>query len=378
MTADILSHQAGNLVSTAFTHPLINRDDRMLWIHAGPHKAASSYVTERLRQNRGHLAAQGVLMDSDNNHLANAIADKNYGAINDALTTLPTSFHRVLLSSSALDDLILSRTVLHRLQALAKRQGFKLGVSYFVRDQQSWLNSFYAHNVRRFREIPDFEQFCNYIMLDKEETTSQSRGPGSESWDIAYPSKFRVLSRFPSISTLFLPLCKQVAITDPFLALVDALDLDTPSGEQGWLPGRSSKQNIQLGALGVWMSVLCRRLMVEMDFDPGVLKRKGKVIRNLAIERGWDRDKFNGFDQPLQDRVSAFYACSNETFAQEHWGVSWQSLFPTRPAAQRVYLGPKTEVEHREMRALMVRVLQELRFPWRLRRRFFSLYDAAV
>ena len=45
---------------------------------------------------------------------------------------------------------------------------------------------------------------------------------------------------------------------------------------------------------------------------------------------------------------------------------------------QRVYLGPQTEVEHKEMRALMVRVLRELRFPWRLRRRFFSLYDAAV
>jgi len=48
----------------------------MLWIHAGPHKAASSYVTERLRQNRENLAAQGVLMDGDNNRLANAIAEK--------------------------------------------------------------------------------------------------------------------------------------------------------------------------------------------------------------------------------------------------------------------------------------------------------------
>ena len=30
------------------------------------------------------------------------------------------------------------------------------------------------------------------------------------------------------------------------------------------------------------------------------------------------------------------------------------------------------------MRRLMVQVLRELRFPWRLRRRFFRLYDAAV
>ena len=353
-------------MSIEFTRPQINRDERMLWIHAGPHKAASSYVTERLRQNRDHLAVQGVLMDGDDNRLANAIAQKNYAPVEEALTILPTSYHRVLLSSSSLDDRILSRTVLGRLQALVERQGFKLGVSYFVRDQQSWLNSVYAHRVRRFRETPDFEQYCDYIMHD------------SDSWDISYPSKFRVLSRFPSIATLFLPLSKQVAITDPFLALVDALGLDAPSGEQGWLAGRSSKQNIQPGARGIWMSALCRRLMVETGFDPEVLKRKGKVIRDLAIELGWDREKFDGFDQPLHDRVSAFYASSNEAFAQQYWGVSWDRLFPVRPAGQQVYSGPEAEVERKKMRGLMVRVLRELRFPWRLRRRFFSLYDAAV
>ena len=353
-------------MSIEFTRPQINRDERMLWIHAGPHKAASSYVTERLRQNRDHLAAQGVLMDGDDNRLANAIAQKNYAPVEEALATLPSSLHRVLLSSSSLDDRILSRTALGRLQALVERQGFKLGVSYFVRDQQSWLNSVYAHRVRRFRETPDFDRYCDYIIHD------------SDSWDISYPSKFRVLSRFPSIATLFLPLSKQVAITDPFLALVDALDLDAPAGEQGWLAGRSSKQNIQPGARGIWMSALCRRLMVETGFDPEVLKRKGKVIRDLAIELGWDREKFDGFDQPLHDRVSAFYASSNEAFAQEHWGVSWDSLFPVRSAVQQVYSGPEAEAERKEMRGLMVRVLRELRFPWHLRRRFFSLYDAAV
>jgi hypothetical protein len=291
---------------------------------------------------------------------------KNYEPVEEALATLPSSLNRVLLSSSSLDDRILSRTVLGKLQDLVERQGFKLGVSYFVRDQQSWLNSVYAHRVRRFRETPDFEQYCDYIMHD------------SDSWNIAYPSKFRVLSRFPALATLFLPLSKQVAISDPFLAFVEALDLDTPAGEQGWLAGRSSKQNIQPGARGIWMSALCRRLMVETGFDPEVLKRKGKVIRDLAIERGWDGEKFDGFDQPLQDRVSAFYASSNEAFAQQHWGVSWNSLFPVRPAAQRVYAGPQSETERKEMRGLVVRVLRELRFLWLLRRRFFALYDAAI
>ena len=107
-------------------------------------------------------------MDGDNNRLANGIAEKNYGPVGEALATLPSSLNRVLLSSSSLDDRILSRTVLGKLQALVERQGFKLGVSYFVRDQQSWLNSVYDFRLRRFRETPDFEQFCEFIMHDSE------------------------------------------------------------------------------------------------------------------------------------------------------------------------------------------------------------------
>ena len=351
---------------TSFTRPQINFDERMLWIHAGPHKAASSYITERLRQNRENLFSQGILLDGKTDRLGHSIAKQRYEAIDRALGEFPDDLRWILLSSPPLDDRILSQSSLEKLEAIVDRHGFKLGVSYFIRDQQSWLNSVYCHRVRRFRETLEFPAYCDHIMSNP------------NSWDITYPSKFRILRRFPKTTALFLPLSKQVPITDPFLALVDALGLQTPVGDQGWRFARSSKENIQPGARGVWMSALCRRLMVEMGFDPEALKHKGKFIRDVAIERGWDRERFDGFDQSLQDRVSAFYASSNEAFAQEHWGVCWNSLFPMRPAAQRVYAGPQNEEERKEMRSLMVRVLRELRFPWRLRRRFFSLYDATV
>ena len=46
--------------------------------------------------------------------------------------------------------------------------------------------------------------------------------------------------------------------------------------------------------------------MESLGFDPDVLNRKGKVIRDLAIEQGWEQDNFDGFDQPLLDRVTGF------------------------------------------------------------------------
>tara|TARA_B100001175_G_C19101928_1_gene445582 strand:- start:350 stop:520 length:171 start_codon:yes stop_codon:yes gene_type:complete len=53
----------------------------------------------------------------------------------------------------------------------------------------------------------------------------------SSSWGINYPSKSSVLTGYPEIVKMFLPLSRQVAITDPFLALVSALDLSEPSDD---------------------------------------------------------------------------------------------------------------------------------------------------
>ena len=75
----------------------------MLWIHAGPHKAASKYVTERLRKNRTALAKQRALMDGDNNLFANSIAKKNYQPLEEqALPGLSSDFQHILISSSSL------------------------------------------------------------------------------------------------------------------------------------------------------------------------------------------------------------------------------------------------------------------------------------
>jgi hypothetical protein len=352
-------------VPTSFALPQINGDERMLWIHAGPHKAASSYVTERLRKNRSALATQRVLMDGDNNLLANSIAEKNYQPLEQALSGLPSDFHRILISSSSLDTRILKRSVLNILRDMASSHGFKLGISYFIRDQQSWLNSVYCHRVRRFRSTQNFPDYCRYIMNNP------------SSWDISYPSKFSPLKDYPEIVKMFLPLSRCVEITDPFIALTSALGLKEPS-IKGWLKGEPSKKNIQPGAKGIWMSRICYQLMESLGFDPDVLNRKGKVIRDLAIERGWDQEKFDGFDQPLLDQVTGFYASSNDAFSREHWGVSWNDFFPVKAASQFVYSGPESEQEKKEMRRLMVRVLRELHFPWPLRKRFFKGYDSIV
>ena len=76
--------------------------------------------------------------------------------------------------------------------------------------------------------------------------------------------------------------------------------------------------------------------------------------------------------------MTGFYASSNDAFAREYWCVSWDKLFPSQAASQFVYKGPESELEKREMRRLMVRVLRELHFPLFLRKKFFKGYDAMV
>ena len=60
--------------------------------------------------------------------------------------------------------------------------------------------------------------------------------------------------------------------------------------------------------------------------------------------------------------MTGFYASSNDAFAREHWGVSWDELFPAKAASHFVYSGPESELEKREMHRLMVRVIRELHF----------------
>ena len=81
---------------------------------------------------------------------------------------------------------------------------------------------------------------------------------------LSYPS---FVCRVTLIVMLFLPLFRQVEIMDSFLALMDAPDLDAPAADQGWLPGTTSKRNIQPAARGICMSALCHRLMVETGFN---------------------------------------------------------------------------------------------------------------
>ena len=105
------------------------------------------------------------------------------------------------------------------------------------------------------------------------------------------------------------------------------------------------------------MSRIFYQLMESLSFNPQVLNCKGNVICDLAIERGWDQDKFDSFDQPLLDRMSGLYILSNDAFARKYWGISWDKLFPSQATSQFVYKGPESELEKREMRCLMIRVL---------------------
>ena len=82
------------------------------------------------------------------------------------------------------------------------------------------------------------------------------------------------------------------------------------------------------------------------------------MIRDLAIEQGWDQGKFDGFDKPLLDHVSGFHASSNDAFVRQHWTVSWNELFPVKPASSFVCLGAESGLEKREMRSLIVRVCE--------------------
>ena len=76
--------------------------------------------------------------------------------------------------------------------------------------------------------------------------------------------------------------------------------------------------------------------------------------------------------------MTGFYASSNDAFAREYSGVSWDELFPSPAASQVVYKGQESELEKLEMCRLMIRVLWGLTFLGLCERSFFSCISVKV
>ena len=306
---------------------------RMVVLHIGMHKTASSYIQNRLRKNRALLKGHGVLIPKRRRQACELLHAAYQGRFKPWRRWLDRAESRgsdILISHEAF-SLSLRKPALNCNQASGlwlagrlRQRGWGLKLICFVRDQESYLNSRYTQLVKRLALPTDFETYITRVM--HEDTTSECDLLALFGW----------IEQDPQIGTVMIPFGSALDLNgaaiktrpDPYGQLLAAMDLPGAVLEKSQ---PESSLNQQPGRLGVALARDLRRHLEK--HNPNALASSTKILRKaierLARQQGWPDEPFNGLDAELCRTIRDRYRTSNSKFCQRFWPeVQWDDLFP--------------------------------------------------
>jgi hypothetical protein len=338
-------------------------DRRLLVIHAGTHKTASSYIQSCMAANQALLRHSGVLVEYPalppfkHKPLADALAKRHWDYWHQYLKALPKDQPLVLISGEQFTQILARRRVHQHLLTLLDQEGFRLGVAVFLRDQPDYINSRFVHSTRRFYHALDFEDYVRAQLADRKHIYNYNR-------------LFFGLATHPLIQTYFLPYGRELG--DPFERLLSALGVDPPSA--GWQAADPDKTNVQPGCRAVWLAQRISARLQHLGMDSRSLVNTGDVVRRIATREDWSDDRYCGFNQESAAAVAAHYARSNHRFARRVWGCDWGQMVPHVPLKTCVYHPPVQGPERDHLESLVDQGIRDLarenpRLRWSLWRR---------
>ena len=324
--------------------------ERQLVIHTGPHKTATTYIQDALRDNTAVLENNQIGMGMKPvSHSRHRIFSKKMNDKRDKywLKKLKrlSNFQQIILSSESFSNNILGPGNIDFLQKISLKLGRELNLIYFVRDQADLINSQYCHGIRRFYRSNDFNDFLKKI-FDRDSNYTE-RGYNLD-------SKFSALFQRSDLALTFIPLVRS---HDPFLSM--AKHLKWPNNLTLNL-NSSALTNSQPGSKGIWLSRVAYDVCQELGRPVETLNNRGNVIRKIAISNQWTKMRFYGFNDSTYNQVREFYSESNNNFAQAIWGKNWEDVVSCRQKQQEIYQGPSTDLEHKTMQKHLLKAFKKM------------------
>lgn len=310
---------------------------RVLHLHAGPHKTASTYLQARLQANRSALERAGLRYptpwrEHSHRNLARALQGGRFEALERLLRQQRRWSGDLLLSAEHFAPLICAPRSLELLRRHCADRGFALHVISFVRPQADLLNSLYAHGLGRLYGAPSFRAYVRAQLEGR-----RLRGQARRRWirqapqELDFERRFAALLDAEGLRCSFLPFRPRQQ--DPFAQVVELLALPPA----GWSAAPADQANEQLGRRGLGLAFL---LNAELDALPirrnqliqgHGLNRLVEQIRRLSRQRGWVAERFDGWQGRLPALLQQRLAGSNGRFAQRVWGQSWEQVFTAGP-----------------------------------------------
>lgn len=285
---------------------------RVVYLHIGMHKTASTYIQNRFRCNRELLAKQGLLYpDLRRDHLAlvNAVANRESFLWLSWLAKAANMEAQLLISAEAF-SLELANSKLGEaggawLHELLATSGWDLRIITFVRDQASYLNSRYTQLVKRLHTLSSFNRYVRRV----------AKG-GSES-ECDMLALFGWILVRPTLQAVFLPFggcaCDATpsppSSSDPFDQLLVFLPL--PTGLV-FAPAPPSATNQQPGEVGVKLARHFGRHLKK--HHPELLAQSAyraearQLIERLVARHQWHLTPFNDLTSTLLEEIDMTYS----------------------------------------------------------------------
>ena len=327
----------------------------LLVVHAGTHKTASSYIQNRLEANQSALRAQGIVLSwpgrpgRKHKGLVKAMVKGRIGPWKRYLNDGASSAWQVLVSAEQFTPAITEPSHLSFLDGIARSHGRTLRVVLFLRDQPDFLNSMYAHTVRRLYHHHPFDRYVRRKL----------RFP---SWFPNYQRWLDAVRQHPTAELLVLPYRSPDSAsrgeTDPFIQLAAGLGWVAP--EQGWLPASRQSINTQVGARGIWLALEVGKAFAAKGINPRSLRNTGGLIREIAEREGWTHQRFQGFEPDAYLKVRQLLQSANDPLAMEAWGAPWAEVFPSSPQPRSIVAEPETDQDAKLMNGCVQEVVTRL------------------
>ena len=304
---------------------------KRLIIHAGTHKTASTYIQDRLFQNRLKLNEHGIIYSHPYGKktfkaLASDICKGDWKSLKKHLNSHKDKGKHILISAEQFAVPLNDPKTLRTLQKLALRKGFELEIIIYIRTQLDYINSRYTYSLRRFYHSKSFEEFLAAAIDGRLPGESPLRGTiRKRKYLFDFWSYFQPLleARRQGLKLQYIPF--RANNQDPFDQFLEELSLPV---NDSWTQGSHRSHNRSPGIRGVWLAHLLSRKLQEQGINHRRIEGSSKIILKEEAWRGWNDPSFWGFNSRLARSTHAHFQNHNELFAKEVWGCSWEQAFP--------------------------------------------------
>ncbi len=309
------------------------------YIHMGAHKTASSFLQNFILCNVRFFASQGVHIPLTATHhytvphhnLAWQLRqDRRFNPQNGTFEDLQEelSHHQgksILISSEDFEDpaILESEDRLNRLIHFFKKLGYKLVLFFYIRPQDSCINSEYTQFVKQLGYSKRFDRFYK-----------KSLNQVKYNYCVYYRLLIEKAKTNPELEVIFRPFNQSVKKFGVHLDFLQSLGICTDMGQMNSMtlpqPSNENPGAKTIEAI-LWTNTLLSKTKISRILSNLGLPKQNKdmihVTTQYAMQRGWHLDKFQGLDAQKAQQIRSNFAESNELFSQSVWGRSWSEVF---------------------------------------------------